>query len=318
MSLFSSPKRRIEKYVAKNPTIKTIVVCGSYGRKSAIRALAIVLGETLKVTMGVNKNILEDVMILDYNSMDNFPDIIPDVCVMTACETDEEAQEYFALANRSKHLFLNFNDVPQKYAKLLMNPDVYTYGDEHPADFYFENQDFSLDGYKGIFFDPERDKLPATVKIIGEHNLRPVTMACGVARLFKVHRDDIIKGVENIRPIHGRMSPAKGLRGSIILDDSATMTATSVKYGLQTIYNIEANTRILVTDDVKKLQRVNYDLISEVLILGQKPADINVNKKVKFFDEQLDLVSYLSTRQEDKCLILLEIPIPEIIESYIW
>lgn len=318
MSLFSNPKRRIEKYVAKYPTIKTIVVCGSYGRKSAIRALAIVLGETLKVTMGVNKNILEDVMILDYNSMDNFPDINPDVCVMTACETDEEAQEYFALANRSKHLFLNFNDVPQKYAKLLMNPDVYTYGDEHPADFYFANEDFSLDGYKGIFYDPERDKLPATVKIIGEHNLRPVTMACGVARLFKVNRDDIIKGVENIRPIHGRMSPARGLRGSIILDDSATMTATSVKYGLQTIYNIEANTRILVTDDVKKLQRINYDLISEVLILGQKPEGVAVNKKVKFFDEQLDLVSYLSSRQEDKCLILLEIPIPEIIESYIW
>jgi UDP-N-acetylmuramate-alanine ligase len=318
MSLFSNPKRRIEKYVAKYPTIKTIVVCGSYGRKSAIRALAIVLGETMKVTMGVNKNILEDVMILDYNSMDNFPDINPDVCVMTACETDEEAQEYFALANRSKHLFLNFNDVPQKYAKLLMNPDVFTYGDEHPADFYFENEDFSLEGYKGIFYDPERDKLPATVKIIGEHNLRPVTMACGVARLFKVHRDDIVKGVENIRPIHGRMSPAKGLRGSIILDDSATMTATSVKYGLQTIYHIDANTRILVTDDVKKLQRVNYDLISEVLILGQQPEGMTVNKKVKFFDDQLDLVSYLSTRQEDKCLILLEIPIPEIIESYIW
>jgi UDP-N-acetylmuramyl pentapeptide synthase len=133
-----------------------------------------------------------------------------------------------------------------------------------------------------------------------------------------VNRDDIIKGVENIRPIHGRMSPARGLRGSIILDDSATMTATSVKYGLQTIYNIEANTRILVTDDIKKLQRINYDLISEVLILGQKPEGVAVNKKVKFFDEQLDLVSYLSSRQEDKCLILLEIPIPEIIESYIW
>ena len=318
MSLFSNPKRDMEKYVAKNPTIKVIVVCGSYGRKSAIRALAIILGQTLKVTMGINKNILEDVMILDYNSMDNFPDINPDVCVMTACETDEEAQEYFALANRSKHLFLNFNDVPQKYAKLLMNPDVYTYGDEHPADFYFENEDFTLDGYKGIFYDPERDKLPATVKIIGEHNLRPVTMACGVARLFKVHRDDITKGVEAIRPIHGRMSPAKGLRGSIILDDSASTSATSVKYGLQTIYNLDVNTRILITDDVKKLQRVNYDLMSEILILGEKPEGVAVNHKVKFFEGSLDLISYLSSRLEDKALILLEIPMPEIIESYIW
>ena len=318
MALFSNPKRRMERYVAQNPTIKVIVVCGSYGRKSAIRALAIILGQTMKVTMGINKNVLEDVMILDYNSMDKFPDINPDVCVMTACETDEEAQEYFALANRSKHLFLNFNDVPQKYAHLLANPDVYTYGNEHPADFYFEDEDFTLDGYKGIFYDPERDKLPATVKIIGEQNLRPITMACGVARLFKVHRDDITKAVETIRPIHGLMAPAKGLRGAIILDDSAETSATSVKYGLQTIYNLEANTRILVTDDVRKLQRVNYDLMSEILILGEKPEGMAINKKVKFFEEELDLVSYLSSRLEEKALILLEIPLPEIIESYIW
>ena len=318
MSLFGNPKRRIEKYIAKNPTIKVVVVCGSYGRKSAIRALAIILGQTLKVTMGINKNILEDVMILDYSSMHSFPDITPDVCVLTSCETEEEAKEFFALANRSRHLFLNFNDVPQKFAKYLMNPDVYTYGDEHPADFYFENEDFTLDGYKGIFYDPERDTLPATVKIIGEHNLRPVTMACGVARLFKIHRDDITKGVEAIRPIHGRMSPAKGLRGSIIIDDSASNSVTSVKYGLQTIYSLDVNTRILVTDDVQKLQRINYDLMSEVLILGPKPENTVVNKKVKFFDEQLDLISYLSTRLEDKALVLLEIPMPEIIESYIW
>ena len=61
MALFSNPKRRMERYVAQNPTIKVIVVCGSYGRKSAIRALAIILGQTMKVTMGINKNVLEDV-----------------------------------------------------------------------------------------------------------------------------------------------------------------------------------------------------------------------------------------------------------------
>jgi hypothetical protein len=74
----------------------------------------------------------------------------------------------------------------------------------------------------------------------------------------------------------------------------------------------------LVTDDVKKLQRVNYDLMSEILILGEKPEGVAINHKVKFFDESLDLISYLSSRLEEKALILLEIPLPEIIESYIW
>jgi hypothetical protein len=58
--------------------------------------------------------------------------------------------------------------------------------------------------------------------------------------------------------------------------------------------------------------------MSEILILGEKPEGMAINKKVKFFEEELDLVSYLSSRLEDKALILLEIPLPEIIESYIW
>ena len=93
--LFGSPKRQIEKYLKKYPTIKVIVVAGSYGRKSAIRALGVVLGQAMTVTIGVNKSVLEDVLILDFNSMAEFPDIKPDVCVITSCETDEEAERYF-------------------------------------------------------------------------------------------------------------------------------------------------------------------------------------------------------------------------------
>lgn len=317
--LFTSAKKKIEKYIKKYPTIKVIVVAGTYGRKSAIRALGVILGQAMTVTFGVNKNVLEDVLILDYNSMAEFPDIKPDVCVITSCETDEEAQSYFAIANRSRYVFVNFNDVPQKFAKYLMNPDVFTYGDEHPADFYYENTELmTLDGFKGIFYDPERDKLPVNIKVIGEHNLRPIIMACGVARLFKVHRDQITAGAESIVPLHGRMSPAKGLRGAIIIDDSAATSASSVKYGLQALYSLEAPARILVTDDVKKLQRVNYDLMSEILILGQQPEGVKVNPKVKFFKDELELVNYMGGRYEEGCLILLEIPLPQIIESYIW
>ena len=121
MPLFGNPKKRIERYLKKYDTIKSIVVCGSYGRKSAIRALGFILSEELTVTMGINKNVLEDVIVLDYNSSSAFPDINPDIVIITACETDEEAQRYFALANRANYVVLNFNDVPQEFAKYLQN-----------------------------------------------------------------------------------------------------------------------------------------------------------------------------------------------------
>ena len=310
-------KSKIERYFRKNPQIKTIVITGSYGRKSAIRCIGMILGQVLTVTMGVNRAADPDVVVLDYKSMDNFPDFNPDIVVITSCETDEEAREYFALANRAKHVLINYDDVPQQFAKYLRNPEITTYGDELPADFYFENHDSGLDGQAGDIVNPDREHIPVVVKLIGEHNMRPVVMACAIAKMFQIDREKILAGVDAIRPVHGRMSPAKGLHNSVILDDSASTSATSLKYGMQALYNIQAPDRILVTDDVRKLAKLDYDLVSEVLILGQKPVN-NSNKKVLCFTNELDLISHLGERLDENCLVLLEIPLPEIIDSYLW
>ena len=110
--MFSSPKRKIEKYFRKNPQVKSIVVAGSYGRKSAIRALSALLGETYLVTMGVNKNVQPDVVVLDYGSMSDFPDIQPDLTIVTSCRSDDEAKQFFEVANKSRKVLVNFSDVP--------------------------------------------------------------------------------------------------------------------------------------------------------------------------------------------------------------
>ncbi len=310
-------KSKIERYFRKNPQIKTIVITGSYGRKSAIRCIGMILGQALTVTMGVNKAADPDVVVLDYKSMSEFPEINPDIVVITSCETDEEAREFFALANRAKHVVINYNDVPQQFAKYLRNPEITTYGDELPADFYFENHDSGLDGQAGDIVNPEREHIPVVVKLIGEHNMRPVVMACAIAKMFQIDREKILAGVAAIRPVHGRMSPAKGLHNSVILDDSASTSATSLKYGMRALYNIQAPDRILVTDDVRKLAKIDFDMVSEVLILGQKPVN-NAHKKVLFFTNELDLISHLGERLDENCLVLLEIPLPEIIDSYLW
>lgn len=312
------PKSKIQRYLKRNPQIKTIVIAGSYGRKSAIRCLGMVLGQALTVTMGVNRDADPDVVLLDFNSMANFPEIQPDVMIITSCETDEEAKQFFDLANRSRHVFVNYCDVPQKFAKFLLNPSVTTYGNDLPADYYFELHDSGLDGQTGDIVNLDRQHFPVTVKLIGEHNMRPVVMACAVAKLFQIDRDKIREGLEAIRPIHGRMAPAKGMHNSVIIDDSASTSATSIKYGMRALYSIQAPDRIVVTNDYRKLANINYDMVSEVLILGSKVTDGTNNRKIKFFSEDIELINYLGQRLDENCLVLLELPLPEIIESYLW
>ena len=316
--MFSSPKRKIEKYFRKNPQVKSIVVAGSYGRKSAIRALSALLGETYLVTMGVNKNIQPDVVVLDYGSMSDFPDIQPDLTIVTSCRSDDEAKQFFEVANKSRKVLVNFSDVPQEYAKYLTNPEIITYGDELPADFYFENHDFTINGYTGDIVNPEREHVPAKLKILGEHNVRPLIMGVAVAKLFNVERQTIVKALEDVRPLNGRMQPCHGLQNSIIIDDSADTSDISVYYGLRTIYALDAPSRIVVTDDLSKLGKFDESHIDEVVVLGAPVEQHIKGAKISFFATEVELVNYLGQHFEDKGIILLEIPLPQIISSRDW
>ena len=311
-------KARIEKYLRKNPQVKTIVVVGSYGRKSAIRALGMILGQQFVVTMGVNKEVDADVVILDYKSSAEFPEIEPDMVIVTSCRTEEEAQRFFAVANIAKRVMVNFNDVPQEFAKYLKNPNIYTYGDELPADFYFENSNFTLEGYEGDFIDEERDRLHVKIKILGEHNIRPIIMACAVGKQFQIPKEKLIAGTDSIVPLHGRMSPAKGLRGTIVIDDSSYIAADDVRLGCATIFALESPAKTLVIDDVRKLEGIDLQLLTDICVLSNTSGTDPNNKKIHYFEEEVDLIHYIGERAEEGGIILLEIPLPEIIESYIW
>lgn len=313
--MFSSPKRRIEKYLRKNPTVKTIVIAGSFGRRSAIRAIGTLLSETYTVTMGINQGVRTDIAILDYASIEDFPDIAPDIVVITSCKTDEEARRFFEIANKARKVILNYCDVPQVYAKYLTNPEIITYGDELPADYYFENHDFTIEGHTGDIVNPEREHIPLKVKILGEHNLRPLIMAAAVAKMFMIDRATIIHALEDIRPLDGRMQPCKGLQGSIILDDSADTSELSVYHGIRTISALDAPSRILITDDIAKLGKFDESRINQVLVLSA-PAKHNLKTtKVAFFDTEIELVNYLGQYFEEGGIILLEIPLSQIISS---
>lgn len=313
-----NPKRTVERFLKKNPDVYTIVVTGAYGRKSAIRALGLILGQVATVTMGVNPKIIPDVAIFDYKSSADFPDFEPDVVVVTSCRNDEQAERFFGLANKAGAVFVNFNDVAQHFATHLKNPEVTTYGDELPAHYYFENHDFSLEGYEGDFVNPEREHIPAKIRILGEHNIRPITMAVAVAKYFGMDRKDILKGVADITPLHGRMSPARGLHGSIIIDDSSYISVDAVHNGIKTIEQLESSAKMVITDNAQKVNALDMGLLTDVVILGEKPKGEPEHPKVHYFDNELDLIHYVGTRLEPDGIVLLEIPLPEIIQSYLW
>jgi UDP-N-acetylmuramoyl-tripeptide--D-alanyl-D-alanine ligase len=319
MGLFSNPKRELEKYFSKHPDIKTIVVAGSFGRTSAIRALGTILGQEYVVTMGVNRNLEEapDIVLLDFNSLANFPDIAPDFTVITSItgpDQMETAKTYFDLANRSKQVLINREDVPAECSQYLTNPNVTTYGDELPANFYFEELDIGLRGQTGNFVNPEGQRIHAHVSLLGEHNLRPVIMAVAIAHSFQIAPEKIIAGAESLRPLPGCLSVGRGANNSIIIDDSADTSTLSAQLSLRTIYSLDAPSRIFITGKFDPVINIDKSLISEVLIIDPK-APPQPDSTFKVFATELDLLEYLATRLEPDGIVLLEYPLPDITVS---
>ena len=317
MSIFGK-KNDLDSYLKKHPETRVIAVCGTRGRISAINALGMLLGQIYTVTLGVNDEVDAGIILINAHEYEDIDKLQPALTVITGCDNDQDAQLCFALANRSGQVVLNYNDVLQQYASLLQNPEVTTYGDELPADYYFENHEHTVqEGQKGDIVTPQGEHIPVEVKILGEHNLRPLVMAAVVASKFGANREQIVAGISEMRPIHGRMSPAKGMRGSIIIDDSADPEAESIWLGLRAIYDYEAAARMIVIDDAAKLQGLNLELLTDILVLNPNPNPA-LGGNFHQFTEEIELINYLGSRLEEGGIVLLEIPLPEIIESYMW
>jgi hypothetical protein len=315
--MWFSPKSKIERYFKHNPDVKLVVVAGSFGRRSAIQAIGSVLGQTFTVGVGVNHEEALDVVIMDFNSSTEFPDVRADYVIIPSCRTEAEAQKYFELANKARNVFVNYNDVPQEYAKYLKNPNVITYGDDLPANYYFEEIEYDVTGWRGAFVTQEGERIPAYVRLLGEHNLRPVTMAVALGRLLHMPQQNIIEGVESIRPLPGHLAPGRGINGAIVIDDSADTSSTSVNLSLRAIYMLDAPSRILVLGKPDYEIKIDRSLVSQVLIMdsrarGQSPND----GFFYFFQTEVDLLAHLAKRMEPDGIVLLEYPLPGIISEY--
>ena len=300
--LFSSPKNRFSKYLKKYPNTKIIVVAGSYGRTSAINALGNILGQNFTVSVGLNYQEPCDIVILPYDPLSNFSDITPDFTVVTAIHEDAEADKFFALANRSRHVFVNMEDIPKKYSNRINNQNTITYG-------------VDLTGYRGTLVSPDGTTIPdLRIKLLGEHNLRPVVMSIGIAHMFKLPVSKIIDGVNAITPLPGRLNPGLGINGAIIIDDSADTSDLSMELSLRTIYSLPAPSRVFITGRISDHVRINRELISEVLVVSSKPIKSH-DPLIKIFSNDLSLLQYLATRLEPDGIVLLEYSLPSIIEK---
>ncbi len=240
---------------------------------------------------------------------------------------DAVAKEELAITRLAKHSLINRDDIDGKYADLLQNANFSTYGSTGSAEYHVEVTEQSpRTGSRGIVTAPElTEGFEITTNLIGEHSMRPVMGAVATAMRLGMSKEQIIAGVETIRPVSGRMNPLNGLEESIIIDDTYNSSPTAASSALQTLYRFDTEPqRIAVLGSMNELgatspeehaklgELCNPDLLAWVVVVGDDatnylaPAARKKGCQVKVCKDAIEAGQFVRSVMEQGSIILVK------------
>ncbi|OGF63877.1 hypothetical protein A2Z53_03095 [Candidatus Giovannonibacteria bacterium RIFCSPHIGHO2_02_42_15] len=234
----------------------------------------------------------------------------PDVGVLTAlAETPahveffsgpeqvyEEKSELVKSLGHEDKAVLNFDD--SEIMKMIEKTDAgfITYGANEDADFVATDYKiiFKRVGEReipeGFTFKVSRGENEIPVKIFGafgRHNMYPALSAIAVADIFKIKMEDAAEALSTYIPPPGRLRLIKGIKESLILDDTYNSSPKAVGAALELLKDIPAKRKIVVLGDMLELGRQTIDAHREIGGILPEFVDvlITMGPRAKFFAE---------------------------------
>lgn len=188
----------------------------------------------------------------------------PDIAVVTAISPehmeyfktiDAVAKEELSIADFSKQILINRDDIDGVFAKYLTNYRVNTYGTTASAEYHFISENYSSEnGHSGHFFAPEfSESIPATINALGEHTLRPATAAAAIGVKLGMNAVEIAGGLAKIQPVPGRMNILHGIKNSTIIDDTYNSSPLAAESSIRVLYQLTVPQRIAVLGSMNEL-----------------------------------------------------------------
>lgn len=217
--------------------------------------------------------------------------LVPDIALVTAVTPEHMeffgtieavAKEELSVSDFAKFTLINRDDVDGRFAEFTSNENFATYGTTGAAEYRFEQQDNTPDaGYRGAIITKEHEPFPATIKVVGEHSLRPIMGAVAASIQLGLTPAEIVAGLALVRPVPGRMNMLRGIGGTMIIDDTYNSSPAAAEAALQTLYSYsDAPQRIAILGDMRELgesspaeheklgQMCNPDMLEWVILVG--------------------------------------------------
>lgn len=190
--------------------------------------------------------------------------IKPDISVVTAVSEEHMeffgtieavAQEELCVSGFSNLTLINRDDISADYTKYVPdNINIDTYGTSGVAEYHFLIDNYVPgQGFTGKFVSPEYKQQPVTLQVVGEHSIRAVVAAGAVGIKMGLSADQIAAGLQEIRPVNGRMNLLRGMENTTIIDDTYNASPIAMIAALQTLYSFPAPQHIAILGSMNEL-----------------------------------------------------------------
>ncbi|MFC2754680.1 MAG: Mur ligase family protein [Candidatus Nanogingivalis sp.] len=167
---------------------------------------------------------------------------------------DAVAQEELEAASFARMAILNQDDISPDFFKYVRNSNIATYSSVGGADYNFIANNFSLlDGFSGKIQTPEYGEINVRAKVFGEHSLRPITGAVAVSIKLGLSPQEIVGGLASLKPVPGRMNFMRGVKDSVLIDDTYNSSPAALEAAIQTLYSLSAPSKIAVIGSMNEL-----------------------------------------------------------------
>ncbi|MBI3494668.1 hypothetical protein HY004_01640 [Candidatus Saccharibacteria bacterium] len=256
-----------------------------------------------------------------------------DVAVVTAVSPehmeffktiDEVAKEELEVSNFSDLTAINRDDVDGKFAELITNPEIDTYGLGGVAEYRFLIENEKLGLIKGRLITPSTSDIEVELNVASESGVKAAVAAGFVAERLELDPEEITAGLAKITPPPGRMNILRGQKGSTIIDDSYNSSPLAVEAALEALYKLEVPQRIAVLGDMNELGEVSAaehekigklcssSLLNWVVTIGEQsekylaPAAKNNGCQVKSFKDPISAGVFVHTVLENSAVVLFK------------
>jgi UDP-N-acetylmuramoyl-tripeptide--D-alanyl-D-alanine ligase len=182
--------------------------------------------------------------------MENFKDL------------DDVADEELTIAEIAEITLVNTEAVASKYQKRIKNK--LTYG-EGLCDCRITAKSLTRNFKRPVIFTlKDGSSYTFETNLVGKHNLSALAAAALIASNLELTDEEIEQGLSLIASMPGRMNLLKGIKGSLIIDDTYNSSPEAAIAALDTLYEAQAKQKIAILGQMNELGDFSKEMHTEV------------------------------------------------------